>query len=412
MRTGRGRKKIHVTELQVGMFVSDLDRDWLETPFLMQGFRVNSPEDVETVKQYCEHVWIDTLTWEYVPGAEKRDPARVSSRPRPAYVNASSTLQEHKVALGIHQRARGITRSLLDEARLGSSVNTAAAKETVKSCVDSVIRNPDAMLWMTRIRKESEYTAEHCLNVCVLAIAFGRHLGLSEEQLNKLGLCGLLHDVGKMKISPEILDKPGKLTEKEFKIMKTHTVHGRNLLMSAMRKEGFQGVVDVAYSHHERIDGKGYPRALKASGISIFSRIIGIVDAYDAMTTARCYDQARPSTDALKEIYRCRGSHFDAELVEQFIEMVGLYPPGSIVELNNGKIGIVFDSNSKYSHLPKVLVVRDENKQPSREKVVALEGTVNGELDSSFLIKKVLTDGSHGVTLQDYRDKGLQINYG
>ena len=411
MRTVRGRKRIHVTELQVGMFVSDLDRDWLETPFVMQGFRVNSKEDIETVKRYCQHVWIDTLTWEYRPGSEKPDIQRAPRPARHAYVNATSTVQEHKAALGIHQRARGITRTLLDEARLGYSVNTELAKETVKSCVESVIRNPDAMLWMTRIRKESEYTAEHCLNVCVLAIAYGRHMGFIEEQLNKLGLCGLLHDVGKMKIPPEILDKTGKLTDKEFRIMKTHTVHGRNLLMSAA-KQKFHGVVDVAYSHHERIDGSGYPRGLMASGISVFSRIIGIVDAYDAMTTARCYEHARPSTDALKELYRCRGTHFDALLVEQFIEMIGLYPPGSIVELANGCVGIVFDTHSKYSHLPKVLLVRDENKQPAPEKVVSLDLTETGELDKSFLIKHVITDGTYGVTLQDYKDKGLQVNFG
>lgn len=413
-------KKIHVSELQVGMYVSRLDRDWLGTPFLLQGFTIGSRQDIDTLAEYCEHVWIDALTQTNTSvktappnKLKKSKPADQKVRPRKKviYVNKVSASEEHRQAFGIHRDAKRITKNLMDQARLGASVNTAQAKETVNTCVKSIMRNPDAMMWMTRIRNEDEYTAEHCLNVCVLAIAFGRHLGLSEGDLQRIGLCGLLHDVGKMKVPPEVLNKPGELTDKEFKMMKAHTLFGRKLLMSSVAPNGYQGVVDVAYSHHERIDGKGYPRQLSASGISPFSRIIGIVDAYDAMTTKRCYDNARPSTDALKEIYRCRGTHFDERYASQFIEMVGLYPPGSIVELANGMVGIVFDTNLHYRHLPKVLVVRDSDKQPCREKVIILANTEKGTLDKSFLIQRVITDGSFGVTLQDYKDKGLQISF-
>ncbi|MBR9910952.1 MAG: HD-GYP domain-containing protein [Gammaproteobacteria bacterium] len=410
MKSVRGRRKIHVSELQVGMYVAELDRDWLGTPFLLQGFTVQSRADVETVQKYCEHVWIEAtdVVFTSQPVREGIKPARQS---QPRYVNKVSTATEHRQAFGIHHQARSITKSLLDEVRLGAAVNTEQARETVSGCVQSILRNADAMLWMTRIRNEDEYTAEHCLNVCVLAIAFGRHLGMDEGDLHKIGLCGLLHDVGKMKIAPEVLNKREKLTDKEFKMIKAHTVHGRNLLMASSNKDSYLGMVDVAYSHHERLDGTGYPRKLKASGISTFARIIAIVDAYDAMTTKRCYENARPSTEALKEIYRCRGTHFDEELAERFTEMVGLYPPGSIVELRNGQVGIVFDTNQKYRHLPKVLVVRDENKQPCPERVVALADTEKGTLDKTHLIQRVITDGTHGVTLQEYREKGLQISF-
>lgn len=411
MKVGRGRKKIDVSELQVGMFVSDLDRDWLQTPFLMQGFRINSLDDIETVRRYCDYVWIDTLTWNYVDTGERPGSARVTSQPRRSYVNQRSAREEHARAFGIHRQARQLTKSLLDEARLGQIINTEAAKETVKECVDSVIRNPDAMLWMTRIRKSDQYTAEHCINVCVLSIALGRHLGMEESDLNKLGLCGLLHDVGKMKIPAEVLNKPGKLTDKEFRMVKAHTVHGRNLLMSSLRKDSYMGVVDVAYSHHERMDGKGYPRALKASGISTFSRMVAIVDAYDAMTSTRCYDKARPSTEALSELFRCRESQFDPFLTEQFIEMIGLYPPGCIVELENGQAGIVFETNPKFRHLPKVLLLRDSRKEVMPERVVALGDIQYGALDESYLIKRVVVDGTFGISLQEYRDKGLQLNF-
>ena len=413
MKSGTGRKKVHVSELQVGMYVSKLDRDWLETPFLMQGFTISSRQDIDTIAQYCEYVWIDALTQTYVSESERQTiEPQDKGRKRTTYVNQVSASLEHQQAFGIHRDAKRITKNLLDEARLGASINTQEAKETVNECVKSIMRNPDALMWMSKIRHEDEYTAEHCLNVCVLAIAFGRHLGMEEADLHKIGFCGLLHDVGKMKVPVEVLNKPSGLSEKEFKVMKAHTIHGRNLLMSSTRPGAYQGAVDVAYSHHERIDGSGYPRKLSAAGISQFSRIIGVVDAYDAMTTKRCYDTARPSTDALKELYRCRGTHFDAYYTEQFIEMVGLYPPGSIVELVNGQLGIVFDTNKQYRHLPKVLIVRDENKEICRESVVTLADIEQGKLDRSYLIKRVITDGTYGVTLQDYKDKGLQISFG
>lgn len=407
----KGQKKIDVADLQVGMYVAELDREWLGTPFLLQGFTVESQSDIETLKEYCEHVWIQASDTDDQAGAIKADKDARDSGPQGRDIDKVSTADEHNQAFAIHRTARQITKGLLEEVRLGASINTEQARETVSGCVKSILRNADAMLWMTRIRKEDEYTAEHCLNVCVLAIAFGRHLKMSEEDLQKIGLCGLLHDVGKMKIPAAVINKPGKLTDKEYKMVKAHTVLGRNLLTESSSEDAYKGTIDAAYSHHERIDGTGYPRQLKAEEISTFARIIGIVDAYDAMTTKRSYEHARPSTEALKEIYRCRGSHFDKELAERFIEMVGLYPPGSIVELHNGKVGIVFETSKQNRHLPKVLIVRDENKVPCREKVVALADTIQGKLDRSWLIQRVVTDGTYDVTLQTYRKDGLQLSY-
>ena len=401
------RKKIAVDELQIGMYVSELDRDWLGTPFLMQGFTIQTREDIYTVQEYCSYVWIDEVKQTYVP-AEERAVDEAKKRKK-NYINKVSASDEHRQALGVFREARRITKSLLDEARLGASVNTEAAKSTVNECVQSILRNPDALTWMSKMRNEDEYTAEHCLNVCILAISFGRHLGYEEEALQHIGLCGLLHDVGKMKIPPEILNKPDRLTDKEFKMIKAHTVHGRNLLMTA--PGSYHGVVDVAYSHHERLDGNGYPRGLKASGISEFSRVVAIADAYDAMTAKRVYEDARSSTDALKEIFDNRGTQFDERLAEQFLEMVGLYPPGSIVEMTNGCVGIVLTTNHKYRHLPKVLVVRNTVKRPVKEKVLNLADCERGTLDKSFLIKRVLVDGAHNVSLKAYKDRGLQFSF-
>ncbi|ACE84291.1 HD-GYP domain-containing protein [Cellvibrio japonicus] len=403
-----GSIKIHISELKIGMFVSKLDRDWLETPFLMQGFMIESLDDIDTVAEYAEYVWVDAVKEEWVP-PETRAVSGSPIAKAKSYVNKVDAQQEHRAALGVYREARRLTKSLLDDARFGGVINTEAAKATVKDCVHSVLRNPDALLWMARMRNEDEYTSEHCLNVCILAVAFGRHLGMNESELEKLGLCGLLHDVGKMRVPQELLNKVEPLSEKEFNMVRAHATHGRNLLMSS---PGVPNVaVDVAYSHHERVDGEGYPRKLKASGISDYARIISIVDAYDAMTADRCYSRAIPSTDALKRIFQDRGSHFDERLALEFIKCVGLYPPGSLVELVNGLIGIVLETNNRFRHLPKIIVVMDLIKPLEKEQVISLEEVEQRKLDKTYLIKRALRDGSHGIFIREYREKGLVFRY-
>lgn len=400
--------KIHISELKIGMFVSKLDRDWQETPFLMQGFMIESLDDIDIVAEYSQHVWIDAVREQWVP-PEERGVAGPSKAKSQTYINKIEAQKEHAAALGVFREAKKLTKTLLDDVRLGGVVNTEEAKATVKDCVSSILRNPDALIWMSRMRNEDEYTSEHCLNVCILAIAFGRHLGMSEAELEKLGLCGLLHDVGKMRVPPQILNKHDQLTDKEFNIIKAHTVHGRNLLMSSPGIPHI--IVDVAYSHHERIDGTGYPRKLKAAGISDFARIISIVDSYDAMTADRCYSRAIPSTDALKRIFQERGTQFDERLALEFIKCVGLYPPGIIVELVNGLIGIVLESNHRYRHLPKIITVKDLNQPLEKEQVINLDEVEKKTLDKSFLIKRALCDGSYGIRIRDYREKGVSFVY-
>lgn len=397
--------KIHISELKIGMFVSKLERDWLETPFLMQGFMIESLDDIDAVAEYSEYVWIDAVQQTWIP-SEERATLGSKSAPKRVYVNKVSASEERTAVQGVYREARSLTKTLLDDVRLGGAINTEQAKATVKDCVHSILRNPDALLWMSKMRDENEYTAEHCLNVCILAIAFGRHLGKSEPELEKLGLCGLLHDVGKMRVPHEVLDKPGPLSQKEYNIMKAHTVHGRNLLM-ASPGSGLNAAVDVAYSHHERIDGEGYPRKLKGAGISDFARIIAIVDAYDAMTADRCYSRAIPTTEALKIIYHDRGTHFDERLALEFIRSVGLYPPGTLVELVNGLVGLVLETHQRYRHLPKIIVVHDLNKPLEKERVVDLSEIEQGKLGKEFLINRALCDGMHGIRVRDYREKGL-----
>ena len=402
MQSSEQTVKIHISELMIGMYVSKLDRPWLETPFLMQGFIVETLDDIDTIAAYAEHVWIDAVRQVWIPPEERAQ--LKSSTKKVNYVNKVDVKLEHQQALGVYRAARQLTRTFLDDVRLGGVINTKEAKATVKDCVDSILRNPDALIWMSKIRSQNEYTAEHCLNVCIYSIAFGRHLGMSEADLEKIGLCGLLHDVGKMRIPNEVLNKPASLTEKEFKIMKAHTVHGRNLLMASPGIH--DSAIDVAYSHHEKIDGTGYPRQLPSSGISEFSRIVAIVDAYDAMTADRCYSESRPSTEALKIIFKDRGTHFDERLALEFIKCIGLYPPGTLVELVNGLIGIVLETNKKYRHLPKIIAINQQNTPLKKSLLIDLDEVEKGGLDKSFLIKQAHKDGAFGVSIKEHWAKG------
>lgn len=400
--------KLHVAELRVGMYVAKLDRDWLDTPFIMQGFQIEDEEDIDIVSEYCEFVWVDTAPMKGSQYSSSAGTAR--SAPSRAYQPQVEIQEEQKKIVNAFRAARSETKNMLNNLRLGDAINTEQAKETVSECVQSVIRHPDALLWMARIRDEREYTAEHSLNVCILAIAFGRQLGLDEKDLEKLGLCGLLHDVGKMRVPIEILDKQGPLTDKEMRMMKAHTVHGRNLLMST--PSIYAGAIDTAYSHHEKMDGTGYPRKIPGTGVSFFTRIIAIVDAYDAMTADRCYSRAKTSTEALKVIYESRGTHFDEQLSLKFIQTIGLYPPGSIVELYTGEVGIVLESNQNFRHLPRVILVLDtEKKQREKERLIDLGQVESGELPRRYLIKQVWRDGSFGISLREYQKRGLVLKF-
>lgn len=405
----RGKSDIQmpVNRLHLGMYVTALDRDWLETPFLTQGFRIENSEDIKALEKYCAYVWVKS-DHNGLAGVKLTGP---NERGGKAKLERSADVQEEKKRMvSAFRAARRETKGMLNNIRLGEAINTEQAKETVRACVQSIIRHPDALLWMAKIRDEREYTAEHSLNVCVLAVAFGRHLGLDENDLEKVGLCGLLHDVGKMRVPVDVLDKPERLTDKEMRMMMAHTVHGRNLLMSTPNI--YPGVIDAAYGHHEKMDGTGYPRKISAKGVSLFTRMITLVDAYDAMTADRCYSKAKTSPEALKIIYQCRGTHFDEELAIKFIEAIGLYPPGCIVELCTGEVGIVLESNQEFRHLPRVILLLDEEKRlRAKEKMVDLLYVERGALSIDYLIKTVWPDGSFGISLREYQQRGLIIKH-
>lgn len=402
----KGEVKIAVANVKIGMFVSRLDRDWLETPFLFQGFFVRSREEIDLLAEYCQSIYV------VAEGRPKFDEkvdlksSKIIGRTPVDYGISHSVSEIFKGAYETAQSVRSFVKGSLNKASSLETIDTAAARELVGESVESVLKHPDAVAFMTRLRNQDEYTAEHCMNVCFLAIIFGRKLGLRKHQLVNLGLCGLLHDVGKARIPPEILNKPGRLSDEEFVIMRKHAEYGRDVL--SQKRDAYEEAVFVAYSHHERPDGKGYPRGLGDGDISLFCKIISIVDVYDAITGDRVYARGRSSAEALRILYENRGTQFDHNLTLGFIQTIGIYPPGVIVELVDGAVGIVVDSSGKYQHLPKILQILDEDKKPLVETLsYDLAGTVDGQVDKKLMIKNTLPDGVYGIHLQKYVDMGL-----
>ena len=398
------RQRMEVSKLNVGMHIVELDRPWLDSPFLFQGFTLESVEDVHMVQDCCEYVYVDVVEEEWI---EKNSKNQSKAVKRTRYAEKRDMATQLTEANRTYQAAKGHVKSLLASVQLGRALSMHETQHVVKECVEKVIHNPNALLWLTRLKHRDDYTAEHSINVSLLSIALGRHMGLEKWELENLGVCGLLHDIGKMRVPEEILNKPSALTPEEFEEMARHTVYARQLLMG--RSDIYPGTVDVAYSHHERLDGKGYPRGINSSKISKFTRIVTIADAYDAMTSDRCYKTGMSSLDALKIINREKGTQFDEEAAQKFIEMIGLYPPGYLLEMSNGEVGIILSHDTGYQLRPKVIMILDKDKNPQPETIINLAAYPVDPQGEGYEPKGVYRSGCFGINVDDYVRRGLQI---
>ncbi|MBT8150634.1 MAG: HD-GYP domain-containing protein [Gammaproteobacteria bacterium] len=390
--------RIPVDELKLGMFVKELDCPWIDSPFLVHGFVVREQKQLDQLRALCKHVYID-ITRDSLSALQKRasKPAQTTE-----YQTSTSFINNLADSQKIHRKAKAVVANMFEDFRNGKLFEPAAMRTAVSNCVDNIIANPDSMLWLTMIKNKDEYTAEHSLNVALLSITLGRAEGLSVEQLNELGLCAMLHDVGKVKIPHEILNKEGSLEAAQFDVMKMHTVHGKKLLLS--QKNLPSAAADIALSHHEKVDGTGYPRGLTAEEIPYLVKIVAIADAYDAMTSGRVYSVAKPAAEALKLLLRSKNQHHDERLLNRFIDCIGVYPIGSIAELNSGEIGIVLPSESEDNLQPVVLVVRDANKQPCKNRYIDLREAMRPDNGRRYMIRTLHPDPSYGIDLASFND--------
>jgi HD-GYP domain-containing protein (c-di-GMP phosphodiesterase class II) len=401
--------RVAVVDLKRGMHVSALDRPWSETSFPFRGFTVQTVEDIAALQEQCEYVVIDSLTYKaFSEAKQKRNRYLIESN---SNSNSPDTVQFTKDFTGagqVHAQAKSAIKSMFTELKLVNEINAGAVQNVVDGCVTSILKNPDAMLWYTQIQNKNRHIAQHSLNVCILAIALGKHLGLREGELDDLGTCGLLHDVGKTSLPAELLEKKDNLTDREKQVLKEHTIAGRNVLLSS--KTVFSGAADVAFSHHERIDGSGYPRGVVGAKVSNYAKIIAIADSYDNLINDEIFNQLRSPNEALKYIFDAKGSKFDNYLALNFIECVGVYPPGTLVEMSSGEVGIVLSNSSSDTVRTRVILILDKCKQPCPQRVVELTQFAGEQEPESYCIKTALRKGSYGVDVGNYIRAGLRID--
>jgi HD-GYP domain-containing protein (c-di-GMP phosphodiesterase class II) len=491
------KEKIGVEQLKIGMFVADLDRPWLDTPFLIEGFLIETDEEIAKLKYYCKHVIVDrgrsagdefrtdevrqspairraaaptmnvfeeqaqkeihagassslfgtlrtiikeTFKSQPKPGGGttsgrvlmiqtvnpprpravevqvfahgithdeavklEKEEVDLSGRPtyrpsgrfpgfvgrvkdavnpspkprllsenehqdedevefsRPAYPDRTNFEEEVEVATKTHADAEQVVDQLVSDIRADRVPDLERAEEVVGVMTESVTRNPDALMWLARLKSRDVYTYDHGLNVSIYLLAFGRHLGLPQDQIQLLGTAGLLQDIGKMKLPRELLEKQGKMTSSEYNTIKSHVGHSLDMIKES--KHTTQLIHDIVAQHHERHNGSGYPNGYSGDQISMYGAMAGIADVYAAVTSTRPYGLPLAPQEALSQLFSWRGTVFNEKLVEEFIQAVGIFPVGSLVELNTGEVAAVVAQNRARRLKPRILLVLDPNKQ-------------------------------------------------
>jgi len=509
--------KVFTHELKVGMFVADLDRPWVDTPFLLQGFLIEDDEQIAALRAHCEYVMVDrarstgdeyeapagiaastpgaaarrapapsaanaattkpasgtevsveappartpagTASGGYEPrvirldtpgaapgngaddegdagpglfgrmfarlkGKGRRDGKAAPPGPPPApvetpqefearaalappgvavttYVDTVSVEVEVPRAREVVARSTDLLEKLVSDIRLGQSFEVDRVEEIVDDMVESIVRNPDALMWVARLREQDIGTYGHGLQVSVYLTAFGRHLGFPKTHLAILAQVGLLLDIGKIRLPKLLLEKQGRLTPEEFEAVKAHVQHGLDVLDSTpnFHPEVIEGIAQ----HHERMNGSGYPNALMGEEIGVIGRMAGIVDCFAALTNHRPYAAAVSSYEALRSITNWGGDFFHEPLVQQFVSSVGVFPVGSLIELSTGEVAVVVSHNKLRRLKPRVLVVTGPDKTPVAHPAMVdllYDPKVGGE--EGVFIKRGLASGAYGLDLRDY----------
>jgi putative nucleotidyltransferase with HDIG domain len=403
------RKKVEVDSLELGMYVAELDRPWIESPFLFQGFIIENEDDLHQIQEICAWVMVD----EELSKGDGRDKTIALSMKMKAggsadkpttIVRAEMTPQKRaqlqtqlKQSFEIRKNTKDYVAKVFEDVRMGTSVNAPEAKEVVNALVDVVTEHADTLMWMTQLKQAHEYTLQHSVNVCILSLAFSHHLGYSKDQMQVIGLGALLHDIGKTKTPPEVLDKPGKLTPAEYDIIRRHPVDGWNMIKD--NRDVPHASLEIIKYHHERISGRGYPEGLSGKDLSTHVLMVAICDVYDAITSDRVYHHGIPAHEGLSAMYQLAPNEFGKELMQEFIRCIGIYPVGSLVELSTGALGIVMVNDPANRLRPVVMLVRDPKGQlymPRRYVSLAAQG----DAGQKWNVLRIVDPKNYGINLQ------------
>lgn len=357
-------RKIPVCELVLGMHIHEFCRPWNGDPFW--GDQVESVlrdmDVLERIKRSdTREVWIDTSLGK-APGNHA-----TASNENTAPASLEKELNRARLICG---RARQAVMTMFSEAKMGRAMNVADVGLMVEEISNSIVRHPHALISLSRLKNSDEYTYMHSVAVCALMVALARRMGLSEEQVRDAGVAGLMHDVGKMLMDPDILNKPGRLTDEEFAAMKSHPEAGLRILQQS--QPVIPAALDVCLHHHEKFDGSGYPHGLKGEDISIFSRMGAVCDVYDAVTSDRPYKKAWEAAQAIREMASWKG-HFDERIFQHFVKTVGIYPVGALVRLESERLAVVMEQSEHSLLMPKVKVLMSaRTRKPLEPRIIQL----------------------------------------
>jgi putative nucleotidyltransferase with HDIG domain len=414
--------ELPVGQLKIGLYVSKLDRPWVGTPFLFQGFEIEDAEQLQILREMCKRVHVEVTPEEALAlraVAAKMPAAMAPTQAPDALIELSTNLTAHmekvppkdevplktelSLAAAAYGEAKQTVSRVFDRLRSGGGLELPQLEGVVDSMVTSILRNRDAMGWLARLKTKDGYLYSHSLATSVWALAFGRHLGLDKNTLRVVGTGAMLLDVGKTRLSDDLLRKSSQPDAAEWKEIHQHVDYGVQLLRASAEVD--PRIIAMVETHHERDDGSGYPRQLQGNAIPLIGRIAGIVDSYDAMISERSYARAKSTFDAVRELKALGDGAFGHELVELFIQAVGVFPTGSLVELNTGEVGIVIAQNRYRRLRPEVMLVLDADKK-ARTEFMTLDLLTCDENSNpgqpGLWIVRGLERGAHGIDPTEY----------
>jgi HD-GYP domain-containing protein (c-di-GMP phosphodiesterase class II) len=362
-------QKTQTVDLRRGMYVAKLDRPWLETSFKMQGFLLNSQSEIDELARYCSYVYVDIDKSRIVEADDRKSDSGMSDLDqKQLLINAKPQQYPEKVefkeelqqAYRSHEALGNALKSSMELAAQNSKLDIPTINNALLPMVDSVIRNPDAFSWLTMMKSRGSYTYNHAISCAIWAAAFGRNLGLPIKDIQSVSMGALLFDLGKIRLPEKLILNPGQYNSTEVKLMRKHVDYSIDILASV---DGIKAdVMAMVATHHERHNGSGYPKGLKGNEIPLFGKMAGIIDCYDAITSTRPYAEAMSPHDTVKKLYDWSDVLFQKELIEQFIQVVGVYPVGTLVELSDGRVGVVIALNKRRRLRPKVMILLSERK--------------------------------------------------